>query len=106
MSDDYEEINYDDDDWRDDDAADWEDEDCDYGFEFCVDPLCKQMGNCGFECELMLEEIRQRSKFCPGCEDRVHWYQRKFVDVMGQRWHRSCWRHFEEQLHKSKEAAT
>ena len=32
-------------------------EDCDYGFEFCSDPVTKKLGLCTTECQAYLESL-------------------------------------------------
>lgn len=44
-----------------------EDLNCFYGFEFCIDPTLRNMGNC-FECELMLESFELQ---CPDIEEEI-----------------------------------
>jgi hypothetical protein len=43
-------------DLEDDDQAD-----CDYGFEFCIDPFLRSVGNC-FECKLYQEACELEEK--------------------------------------------
>lgn len=45
------------------DPLDEDYEDCHYGFEFCVDPQCRDMGLCTTECELYLEALGENGIF-------------------------------------------
>ena len=47
-----------------DDYSDEEEErmGCDFGAEFCEDPLTKQMGLCTTECNLYFDMVREQEK--------------------------------------------